>query len=190
MASEATSVAARRHTWSDFIALDEDDLRELIDGQLMEVEVPTKLHEAVVLFLGAVLFNWTRANGGLVLASGYKVRISDSRGVMPDIQVYREGHERLGGEHGLEAGAPDLVIEVVSPSSARYDRVVKLGWYAQIGVPEYWIVDPDQRTLERLVLDRGSYRIAAALTDDATFAPDSFPGVSIVLTELFTIPGE
>lgn len=190
MVSEPTPAAASRFRWADFVALDEEDLRELIDGQLMEVDLPTKMHEAVVLFLGAVLFTWTRANGGLALASGYKIRISDTRGVMPDVQLYRKGREHLGGTHGLESGAPDLVVEVVSPTSARYDRVVKLRWYAQIGVPEYWIVDPDQRTLERLILDAGSYRIEDALTDEATFTPGTFPGISISLAELFTLPGE
>ena len=59
-----------------------------------------------------------------------------------------------GGEPWLwyvdRDGTPDLVVEILSPSSRRYDRVTKLRWYAQLGVPEYWLVDPDARTLERL----------------------------------------
>lgn len=189
MTSRASPEFRHDYRWPDFIQLAEDDLRELIDGELREIDVATKQHEWVVTFLAAVLFNWARVNGGLVLSSGYKIRIDDRRGVMPDVQYFRKGHERTGGDRGLESGAPDLVVEVVSPTSVRYDRVVKLRWYAQIRVPEYWIVDPEQRTLERLVLDGASYRIAEALTDEAVFAPDSFSGLGVSLEELFTLPG-
>lgn len=187
MATRLATASRRRYRWTDFIELDEDDRRELIDGQLLEVDVPTKIHEWVVAFVAAMLFNWSRAKGGLVLASGYRIRISDSRGVMPDVQFFRKGRGRLAGERGLESGAPDLVVEVVSPTSVRYDRVVKLRWYAKIGVPEYWIIDPQEQILERLLLDGERFRIAESLVAPARFAPDSFPGLSIQLAELFTL---
>lgn len=189
MASRAKLAHAPDVRWADFIELDEDDLRELIDGQLLEVEVPTKLHEWVVSFLIIALGNWARQNGGIVLGSGYKVRINDRRGVMPDVQYFRRGRASTIGEQGLETGAPDLAVEVVSPTSSRYDRVVKLRWYAQIGVPEYWIVAPEEKTLTRLTLDGPTYRVTEPLTEEMTFNPDSFPGLSIELEELFT-PGE
>ncbi|MCI0632530.1 MAG: Uma2 family endonuclease, partial [Actinobacteria bacterium] len=89
-------------------------------------------------------------------------------------------------DKGFARGVPDLVVEVMSPSSGRYDRVVKLGWYATAGVREYWIVDPLARTLERLVLgEDGRYVIAQSLTDDAVFEPESFFGLSLRLEELW-----
>jgi Uma2 family endonuclease len=190
MASRATPAPDPGYRWADFLALHEDDRRELIDGDLREVDVPTLLHEWVVTFIVSTLFNWARTNGGLVLASGYRVRIDDRRGVMPDVQFFRRGHAGRAGERGLESGAPDLVVEVVSPTSGRYDRVVKLGWYAAIGAPEYWIVDPEEGAVTRLVLEGTRYVIAEALTDEATFTPDSFPGLTLALQELFTPPNE
>jgi Uma2 family endonuclease len=74
---------------------------------------------------------------------------------------------------------------VVSPSSHRYDRVTKLRGYAQLGVPEYWLVDGSARTLERLVLREGTYAIAMSLAEDETFRPDSFDGLEIPLSELW-----
>ncbi len=179
---EATA-ASGPYTWDDFVALDEDDLRELIDGELMEVEVPKGRHEQVVAEIIAALVPWARKHGGgLVLASGYKVRISDKRGVMPDVQYYRAGNEPLPGQDdGLVEGRPDLVVEVVSQSSRRYDRIVKARWYAALGVPEYWIVDPEARTIERLVLDGGRWVIAAAATNDEPFEPAGFDGLRIDL---------
>lgn len=175
--------------WEQFVALDEDDPRELIDGELVEVEVPSKIHEWIVTCLVSLLWTWARAHGGLALASGYKVRITARRAVMPDVQFFRKGRESVGGDDGLTEGAPDLVVEVVSKASRRHDRVRKLEWYREIRVPEYWIVDPEDRTLERLVLERGSYRMAAALAEEAVFRPDSFPGLAIELAQLWTLPG-
>ncbi len=174
------------HTWDDFVALDEDDLRELIDGELLEVEVPTATHERIVPALSYYLVGWALAHGGgETLGSGYKVRVSDRRGVMPDLQFYRAGNEPRDQPEGLTCGRPDLVVEIVSPSSVRYDRVIKMRWYAAIGIPEYWIVDSVARTLERLVLDAGRYAIAEALEGDATFRPASFPDLEIPLARLW-----
>jgi Uma2 family endonuclease len=182
-----SSAAAAPYTWDDFVALDEDDPRELIDGELVEVEVPKGKHEQIVALLCFFLGAWADGGrGGRILASGYKVRVSDRRGVMPDVQFYRKGNEASREQDdGLVDGRPDLVVEVVSPSSQRYDRVTKLRWYAQLGIPEYWIVDSAIRTLERLVLQDGTYAIAASLADDETFRPESFEGLEIPLSKLW-----
>ncbi|MGH7295639.1 MAG: Uma2 family endonuclease [Polyangiaceae bacterium] len=174
-------------TWDDFVALGEDDLRELIDGELVEVEVPTRTHEEIVGWLVYFLRGWTEAgHGGTVLPSGYKLRVSDRRGVMPDAQLFRAGNEPpRDQEQGLARGTPDLVVEVVSPSSQRCDRVTKLRWYAQLGVPEYWLVDPQARTVERLVLRDGAYSIAGSLADDEVFRPTSLEGLEIGLAKLW-----
>jgi Uma2 family endonuclease len=179
--------AAAPYTWDDFVALDEDDLRELIDGELVEVEVPTRRHEDIVILLGYYLTAWSEAgHGGRACGSGYKLRVSDRRGVMPDLQFYRRGNDAARDQDTvLVRGRPDLVVEVVSPSSRRYDRVTKLRWYAQLGVPEYWLVDPETRTLERLVLRDGAYVIAAALAESETFGPDGFDGLEIPLAKLW-----
>jgi Uma2 family endonuclease len=178
------------YTWDDFVALGEDDLRELIDGELVEVEVPKGKHERIVGRIIAALTLWSDSGpGGLVFASGYKLRVSSRRGVMPDVQFYRRGNDApLDQDDGLVDGRPDLVVEVISPSSLRYDRVTKLRWYARLGIPEYWLIDGAARTLERLVLQGGTYAIAASLAEDETFQPDSFEGLEIPLRRLLGKP--
>lgn len=174
------------YTWDDFIALGEDDLRELIDGELLEVEVPNDAHELLLPLLIFYLVGWAETHGGgATFASGYKVRITNKRGVMPDVQFYRAERTPRGQRQGLAQGHPDLVVEVVSPSSVRYDRVVKMNWYASIGTPEYWIVDPQARTFERLVLENGRYLIADALEGDEVCRPASFEGLEIPLSKLW-----
>jgi len=175
------------YTWSDFIALDEDDPRELLDGYLVEIEVPTLSHESIVAALIGTLQPWARSRKtGRVLASGYKVRIGDRRGAMPDVQFYRAGNSPVGQEQGLERGHPDLFIEVTSPGRRSKDGVRKLYDYAAIGVPEYWLIDPEARTLWRLVLREGAYSIAEALEGEAVFRPEGFEGLEIDLAELWS----
>ena len=114
------------------------------------------------------------------MASGFKVRISDRRGLMPDVQI-----QRVGGPP-----RPELGVEVISPSSRRYDRITKLEYYASVGMPEYWIIDPDLHTLERLVLRKDHYLIADSLAGDALFRPASFEGLEIPLAELWEAAAE
>jgi len=181
------AVHAPPATWDEFVELEEDDPRELIDGALVEIEVPGLRHERAVVAILSPLDAWSRSTkAGWALPSGYKVRITDRRGVMPDVQFISKEKLPLLDEKGLSRGAPDLVVEVISPSSRRFDRVVKLRWYASAGVGEYWLVDPIDRTLERLVLGAdGRYTIAQTLADGDVFEPDSFPGLAIPLSQLW-----
>lgn len=190
MASVAQPIAAGA-TWPDFLALDEDDPRELVDGALLEIDVPNTKHEWIVARLIWLLSSWVEARrAGTVLASGCKIRIDDRRGVMPDVLFVRRGREAIIGKEGIETGAPDLVVEVISPKSGRYDRVQKLAWYAAIGVPEYWILDPERETLERLVLGADArFVIAQSLGGADVFGPDSFPGLEVGLADLWRGPG-
>lgn len=186
-----TPATKLEQTWEEFVALPDEDRRELLDGMLVEVDVPTKIHEHIVVLLAFYLHGWARPRrAGLVLGSGYRVKISPTRGVMPDVQFYRRDNPFPRPAQGLEEGHPDLVVEIISPTSGPYDRVKKLRYYAEIGVPEYWIVDPAEQTLQRLTLDRGRYVVAEALAGDEVFRPESFEGLEIPLTELWNPEGE
>lgn len=176
-------------TWDDFIRLPDDDRRELIDGRLLEIDMPTKLHEWVVTMLIHLLTGWAlKNNAGVVLAAAYKVRISDRRGVMPDVQLLSfETYERAG-DTGLEGAHPELVVEVISPSSKSYDRITKREYYAALGVPEYWIVDIDAKKIERLRLSVGGYETAQTASGAAVFRPTGFKGLKIPLAHLWNPP--
>jgi len=94
--------------------------------------------------------------------------------------------DRLGivAERGVE-GAPDLLVEVLSPGTARRDRVRKLNAYARLGVRHYWLVDPEAKTVEAFELVEDAYRLAAAVGGDDEFRPGVFPGLAISLSILF-----
>lgn len=148
--------------------------------------MPTQTHERIVATLIAILGHWCWVEkAGRVLASSYKIRIDEHRGVMPDVQFYRTSNLPKGQEEGLERGRPDLVVEVISPTSRSKDSVRKLHDYAAIGVPEYWLVDPEAQTLEQLILREGIYSIVQALDADAVFRPAGFEGLEIPLSRLW-----
>ncbi|WP_394833344.1 Uma2 family endonuclease [Pendulispora rubella] len=174
------------YTWDDFIKLDEDDLRELIDGELVEVEVPGLPHEHIVAHVVTELRVWAKQNGGRVFPSGVKVYISERRGVMPDAQYYAKDHP--AAQRPVERRvrrSPDLAVEVLSPSSRRIDRVVKLGYYASVGTLEYWLIDPEAQTLDRYLLKKGHYILAASLSGADVFRPETLPGFELSLGEIW-----
>ncbi len=181
-------VQARAATWSDFIALPDGDRRELVGGRLLEIDVPTQLHEHIVAMLIYSLMAWRKAGGGgRVLSSGFKVRIDDESGFMPDVQYFKAG--RVVPDQALTEGGPDLAIEIISPSSARFDRVEKLNGYASIGTAEYWLIDPQNRTLHRYLLRAKTFRLASVQEGgDDLFRPNTFPSLKIALAELWTVP--
>jgi Uma2 family endonuclease len=175
-------------TWEEFVELPDDDRRELIDGHLVEVEVPDENHELIVAALCHLLRAWARRRkAGRVLASGYKVRIAKYRGVMPDVQFFRTDNptDRIENAIAMHRGRPDLAIEIISPSSVRYDRVKKLNWYKSIGVPEYWLISPKNRLLERFVLKDEHYVLTHSLEEGDVLRPSTMKGLRIPVSELF-----
>ena len=174
-------------TWKQFVALPDDDRRELVDGQLIEYDMPTKLHENIIMLLGTWLNVWALRNGHRVLGSGYKVRVNDRNGAMPDLQMFTDAEWRRAPNEALEHDRPTLAVEVISPTSRAHDRVRKLNWYAALGVPEYWIVDGEAQTLERLTLRRGNYVLTQVVSGVEVFRPTRFKGLKIPLRQLWDV---
>lgn len=174
-----------RATWNDFIALPEDDRRELVDGHFRTFEPPTKWHANISARLIAALSNWAERRDYVVLGSAYKVRVSETRGAMPDVQMLTKVTYDAAGANGLEGGHPELVIEVVSPGSKTHDGLRKLDWYAQVGVPEYWLVDPENRTLVAHHLQNGVYAIVQHAEGDVIFRSKTFKGLKVSLVDLW-----
>ncbi len=141
-------------TMAQWGAMPEDESGELVDGRLVEEEMPDLIHELVVSWLNALLHVWIGGRGGFVFGSEAKFVVSAKRGRKPDLSIYLPGVKGLPARGPVRV-PPDIVIEVVSPTprDGRRDRVEKADEYAAFGVHYYWIVDPAQRTIE--ILERG-----------------------------------
>lgn len=139
-------------TLEEWAALPEDEPGELVDGELVEEEMPSFVHEVVVAWLIAGLRAWLRPRGGFIAASGVKLRVSSRRGRMADVVAYfRRGKVEASG---LVTVPPDIAIEIISssPRDQKCDRIEKLDEYAVFGVKYYWLVDPQLRAIEVLSL--------------------------------------
>ncbi len=148
-------------TYDDLLQLPDDGTRyEIIDGELLIMPASSLTHQSVL----GNLYSLFRAglqerNIARVFMAPLDVILSRTRVVEPDLIVVRTERREILRPRGVE-GIPDLVIEIVSPSSTKHDHVVKRRFYARCKVPEYWIVDPSAQTIEVLeLIDRGlSYR--------------------------------
>lgn len=121
---------------------------------------------------------------GEVVPAPVGVVLDDANGIQPDL-VY-VSRERLGiiSQRGVE-GAPDLVVEVLSPSTRSRDRGVKMQRYAAAGVPHYWIADPRTRTLEAYRLAGQGYELVGTYGPGDVFRPELFPGLAIPIDDLW-----
>jgi Uma2 family endonuclease len=146
-----------RFNYRDYLLLPEDKRYEILDGELYVVPAPNTRHQRLSRDLLSVLLDHIRERKlGEVLAAPYDVILSDENVVQPDILFVRQ--ERLGiiGETNL-AGAPDLVIEIVSAGTRGKDLEIKRKIYASFGVQEYWVVDPETAMVEVLVWSEAGY---------------------------------
>ena len=147
-------------TYDDLLAMPEDGKRyEIIDGELIEMGSPIVIHQRLLGRLFIVFNEQVQKRGqGEVFIAPLDVIMSPTRVVQPDLIVVRPGREDIVRDHIY--GIPDLFVEILSPSNQKYDRVTKRRFYARNRVPEYWIVDPVNQTIEVLQLVDGglSYR--------------------------------
>jgi Uma2 family endonuclease len=171
-------------TYEDLLAFPEDNLRrELINGELIVTAAPGTRHQRVVKELVVALAAYERAHGGEVLPAPYDVFFSDVNVVEPDvIFVTAENLRRL--EERFLRGAPDLVIEVSSPSTRRLELRRKLELYQRFAVPEYWYVDLEADRVEVYRLAEGSYRTPILLRRGDTLDSPLLPDFSIELGSL------
>jgi Uma2 family endonuclease len=167
--------SARRLTWDDLLRMPEESkFREIIDGELFVSPTPLVRHQRVVLAIAIACHDWTRDNGGDALIAPLDVVLDRFNVVEPDVLVIRE--ERLHViQDGYPRAAPDLAVEVSSPSTKGRDRIKKRALYERFGVAEYWIVDLDEDVIEAYVLSDGRYdeprRFAAGDTVEASVLP-------------------
>jgi Uma2 family endonuclease len=160
---------------ADYRTLPEEPRCELLFGRLVLTPGATFEHGEVVALLASLLRDHVEGHGGRLAVAPVDVALAEHSVVQPDlIWVSRERAGRVGAR---VEGAPDLVIEVLSPSTAQRDRGEKLALYAAAGVTEYWLVDPDSKLFEFLVLGEGRYEVHLPL--DGTYRSPAIAGLTL-----------
>jgi Uma2 family endonuclease len=147
--------ARPRKTLDDFMSLPEGTRAELIDGELFMCPSPREPHQWAVANLHLLLGGFVKSRKlGRVYTAPFDVHLPSGDIVEPDILFVAK--DNLGIVQDWVRGAPDLVVEVLSPDGIDRDRFVKRNLYAQNGVREYWIVDADSKSIEVFTLRVGT----------------------------------
>jgi Uma2 family endonuclease len=173
-------------TYEDYAALPNDGRRyEIIEGEVFMSPSPKQKHQSVIVALTEILASHVRTeNLGRIYVAPFDVLLSEHDIVQPDLVFVSESRRAIITADNIQ-GVPDLVIEVLSPSSARLDVVTKKSIYARCGVPNYWIVDPDREQVELFELDGSNFRRTAMLEGNVRFGCKLFPKLRFPLGRLW-----
>lgn len=173
-------------TYEDYLRIPEDGRRyEVMNGVVIMAPSPTGPHQATLArFIYYLLPLVEFAGIGKVLAAPFDVVLTPGRVVQPDLLVVLQSHlNQLTLTH--MQGGPDVVVEIASPSTAAYDRLSKYDAYEQAGVSEYWLVNPNEKSIELMVLKEGKYRSEGIFKGKDTVPSQVVPAIAAVLVEQF-----
>lgn len=180
-----------RYNLADALAWSEQDRIELIDGYPVMMAPPTRAHQKAVMELSRQLANYLAGKKCEVYPAPFAVRLferDENRPedvdtlVEPDVSVVCDPSKL--DDIGYK-GAPDLVMEILSPTTQRHDRFTKFNLYQQAGVQEYWIVDPDNKSVQVFILDDGRYVAKDFGTVEDTLKVNVLEGCTIDLSQVF-----
>ena len=158
---------------------------EVIDGQLFVTPPPLIRHQRGAGGLYRHLAPHVHAQGlGSLFFAPVGLVLDEENGIQPDLVFVSRERSGIISERAIE-GAPDLIVEVLSPSTQARDRGIKMRRYARSGVPWYWILDPVGRALQEYRLAEQGYELIATSGPGSVFRPQLFTGVEIPIDDLW-----
>jgi Uma2 family endonuclease len=174
-----------RLTYRDYVLLPEDKRVELIEGDFSMTPSPTEYHQRISgrLYLHLCRFVLERKLGHVYYAP-FDVILSDENVVQPDILFVSSKRSAVIQEDGI-MGPPDLAVEIISRGTRQKDMILKRDLYGKFGVREYWIVDPDARTVEILTWTSRGMQTWKIFPGEAALSSPGLPGIEIPLGEVF-----
>jgi len=179
------SAQEKRYTYSDYATWPDYPRYELIEGEAIKMEAPSQIHQEILVELGRQFANFLRKKRCKVFLAPFDVRLNyktlDNTVVQPDLLVICD-MDKLNGKHCL--GAPDMVAEILSPSTARKDQFIKFRLYKQAGVKEFWIIDPTRRVVTVHIMENGT-QTTEYHSDAETISVHVLPGCEINLADVF-----
>ena len=181
----AVTKSAGSWAYEDLFSLPDDGRRyEIIEGELYEMPAPSWDHAVTIVNLLALLIPLVQSLGGRVVTAPLDVFFEGANPVQPDLVVMLPGWNGVLAQRGPQ-GAPDLLIEILSPSNRGHDLLTKRALYARAGVREYWIVDPASQTVEVLILDRDAFHTTQTASGDDAVISSLLGDVAFPLQAVF-----
>ena len=183
-----TTRTAHWPTYEDYLNLPGDDRYELINGEFILVSAPNTPHQSASFGFVLSLGNFVESKDlGRIFHAPTEVVLADPEGiniVQPDIIFVSREREHIITRANIQ-GAPDLIVEILSPSTGRLDRTTKRDFYARHGFREYWIADPEARTVVVMSLKDGEYVTAGEYGIGDTLTSPTLGGFSVDLDRIF-----
>ena len=174
-----------RLTYDDYLTLPEEKRYELMEGELFMVPAPDFYHQIVSGNIELPLMEFVKKrNLGIVAYAPVDVVLSPEDVLQPDILFITRERRHIITKKNV-SGAPDLVIEILSPSTQERDKLVKRDIYSRYGVKEYWIVDPVGKNIEVMTVGSKGYTLHAIFLNDEVLTSPLIQGFSLPLKEVF-----
>jgi Uma2 family endonuclease len=173
-------------TYEDYVLLPNDRNRyEILEGELTVTPAPSTKHQSTSANLFKLLSRHIDdRNLGKLFYAPIDLILDPTTILQPDLLFVSSGHQHIITARAIE-GVPDLVVEILSPTTTRTDRVTKAQIYARHAVPAYWIVDPDQENIEIYLLDGDVFRPAATLQGATPIVVPPFKELEIAARDVF-----
>lgn len=179
-----------KFTYEDYKSLPESETKryELLEGELVMVPSPTYRHQLILGKLEFLLRKFIQESDlGIVLDAPFDVVFEEAgerRITQPDIFFISKERTEIIAEEEIQ-GAPDLVVEIISPRTEERDRGYKKTLYARHGVKEYWIVDPEKRKVEVFTLGEKGFELVQTYKSAESLTSPLLPGLKVNLKEVF-----
>jgi Uma2 family endonuclease len=176
----------RTMTYSELLKMPEDGPRiELYDGEVWEMPSATGEHQDVALSTASLFLEYERRAGGKVAIAPLDVIFSEYNVVQPDVLYFVEERVHLMKAEKRPRYRPDVVVEILSPTTESNDKGRKLRMFARYEVPEYWMIDFDERAIEIRSLRGDFYVVTVKASGDDTVTSPLLPDLSFPLSRLF-----
>ncbi len=178
-------VTKTKYTYEDYLNTPEGERYELLDGELILVASPNEGHQMVSIRLGSKMHVFVDTRElGWVFHAPFDIVFSDTEVVQPDLMFISKERENIRTTANVQ-GAPDLVVEILSPSSLKRDWEYKRELYAKYGVKEYWIADPVHKMISVMLLRDGVLELAGTYVEGDTLTSTALEGFSVGVGEIF-----
>ena len=180
----AVEKQTKRWTYEEYCRIEDDQRYELIEANLLTAPAPDTWHQDWSRELTLIVATYAKRNKlGKMLAAPVDVVLDPENTVQPDLVFVSIANLPIVQKRAI-FGVPDLIIELVSPSSVRRDRYDKKALYARFGVKEYWIGDPANKALEILTLRNGNYELHCCAEEKGKLTSLLLPGLEFELSEI------
>ncbi len=181
-----TETSGRLYTYEDYLKIDDNNQYELIGGNLILVPAPKTIHQEISGKIYRKVADFVDHNNlGKVFYAPMDVLLTEKDKPQPDILFVSKERLHIITEANIQ-GAPDLVIEILSPSTSKWDKVEKSKLYYKHGVQEYWIVDPDGKVIEIFMPGEKNWILFQAYDDDDILTSPFLSGLEISLKDILS----